>query len=95
VCLIAGCGRIGFADLPGDGALTADPSDGSSSGLATWSHVTVDGHRTRAVHAAKAYCWGDNNSGQLGNSSGRFAKSPSLVTPLKRGDPQGLHPSSR
>jgi alpha-tubulin suppressor-like RCC1 family protein len=83
-CLLAACGRIGFAertdaDTLNSGDTGSNAGDGSASANA-WSHLTAYAESTCAVRNGNAYCWGDNTSGQLGNASGGFAKSPTLIT---------------
>jgi alpha-tubulin suppressor-like RCC1 family protein len=77
LCL-AGCGRIDFAERAGGGD-AAGPGDGDGAPALRWSHLVAYADQTCAVFLGRAYCWGANTNGQLGDGSTTPASMPREV----------------
>jgi alpha-tubulin suppressor-like RCC1 family protein len=70
-----GCGRIGFTDVD---AAAADSADAPTSAMG-WSKLVAYGNSTCGVFGGRAYCWGANDSGQLGDGGTANVPAPRAV----------------
>jgi alpha-tubulin suppressor-like RCC1 family protein len=64
-----GCGRIGFAELPG-------PDAAAPQGAA---NLVAYANQTCATFAGRAHCWGANGTGQLGDGTTQDRATPTAV----------------
>ena len=78
VWLATGCGRIGFADRAGAGA-GADATPPDAAAAIGFSQLTAYADQTCALYRGKAYCWGSNASGQIGDGTTNDALVPTAV----------------
>jgi len=68
------------------GIITANPTQGAVGGGLTFAALTAGGHHTCGLTPAGiAYCWGSNESGQLGNSTNSGVSGATNSTPLPVG----------
>lgn len=72
--LLAACGRVGFAEV----SALADGGPDAPVG-AGFEQLAAYGDQTCALRGGRAYCWGANDQGQLGDTTKLDALAPTQV----------------
>lgn len=71
------------ADASEGGSGGGGAGDGGDSGAEfDGTGLALGGYHSCAIHEGKAYCWGNNAYGQLGDGTGILSRTPALVADL-------------